>query len=323
MAESLSWRLPFAILTALPFSYVLMTLFLLPASPRWLIIHGRELEAEKTWDLLGVKHEDRRSLENEIQNHGAVNNNGPTTANELPQRLAGRERHASFLDLLSHDVRKRTILAVFIMGFLQLCGIDAVLYVSVIDISERAPTAILANAKQHAPLLFQQAGLQSAKLPSWHREYLLSSLSPPVYQRCSSPTSGVGGQAPFSEASGSPSSCCPLVDSTPAASSMQAAALLAGSSLSAYISLLRAPSHYMGHQHQGICPGDPASANTRPSDQSRGWRELAMQLLRGLYLSDPAGQECVWCLFFIRRLYGFGHHCELLVHGGGEGQVPR
>jgi Sugar (and other) transporter len=163
LAESLSWRLPFAILTALSFSYVLMTLFLLPASPRWLIIHGRESEAEKTWDLLGVKHEDRRSLENEIQNDGAVNNDGPTTANELPQRLAGRERHASFLDLFSHDVRKRTILAVFMMGFLQLCGIDAVLYVSVINISERAPTAVLANAKQYAPLLFQQAGLQSAE----------------------------------------------------------------------------------------------------------------------------------------------------------------
>ena len=35
-----------------------------------------------------------------------------------------------FVDLFKKDVRGRTIHAVFLMGFLQLSGIDAVLYVS-------------------------------------------------------------------------------------------------------------------------------------------------------------------------------------------------
>jgi MFS family permease len=135
IAGSLSWRLPFIILTVLTFMYVLTTLFLLPASPRWLIIHGRKAEADKTWDLLGVKHEDRRDLENEIQNSTAIANDGSMSI-ESPGHLESREKHANFLDLFSRDVRERTFLAVFLMGFLQLCGIDAVLYVSVIDISE-------------------------------------------------------------------------------------------------------------------------------------------------------------------------------------------
>ena len=161
VAGSLSWRLPFIILTALSFFYVLTTLFLLPASPRWLIIHGRETEAEKTWDIFGVKHEDRQNLENETQGDGAIAYDG-SIANESPQHLEDREKHASFLDVFSRDVRERTTLAVFLMGFLQLCGIDAVLYVSVIDLGT-ASTVILPEAKQYAPLLFQQAGLQSTE----------------------------------------------------------------------------------------------------------------------------------------------------------------
>ena len=64
--------------------------------------------------------------------------------------------------MFSRDVRERTTLAVFLMGFLQLRGIDAVLYVSVIDLGT-ASTVILPDAKQYAPLLFQQAGLQSTE----------------------------------------------------------------------------------------------------------------------------------------------------------------
>jgi hypothetical protein len=45
-----------------------------------------------------------------------------------------------------------------------------------------------------------------------------------------------------------------------------------------------------------------------------------VQFLRGFYLSHLAGQKCVWYLFLIRRLHGFGHHCELSVHGGDKGR---
>lgn len=71
------------------------------------------------WNILGVALEDRPdSIEPDVQ-HSVE-----------PGILAIPEKHANFRDLFSRDVRRRTIIAVFLMGFLQLCGIDAVLYVS-------------------------------------------------------------------------------------------------------------------------------------------------------------------------------------------------
>jgi hypothetical protein len=90
----------------------LTTFFLLPASPPWLIIHRREAGADETWDFLGVKYEDRRDLENEIQNSAAIANDGSISI-ESPGHLASREKHANFLDLFSRDVRERTFLVVF------------------------------------------------------------------------------------------------------------------------------------------------------------------------------------------------------------------
>ncbi|KAI1361278.1 general substrate transporter [Xylaria arbuscula] len=138
---SLSWRLPFAITATFAAGYVMVNLFLLPESPRWLFVHGRKAEADRVWDKLGVKREDRESEATERDNHQA-----PVLSETIPQNtnqavLDGEKKHATFRDLWSPDVRRRTVLSVFLMGFLQLCGIDAVLY--------------------YAPLLFQQAGLES------------------------------------------------------------------------------------------------------------------------------------------------------------------
>ncbi|KAJ3577581.1 hypothetical protein NPX13_g2981 [Xylaria arbuscula] len=138
---SLSWRLPFAITATFAVGYVMVNLFFLPESPRWLFVHGRKAEADRVWDKLGVKREDRESEAAEVDNHGAgiLSEAMPGESQNATQSIRdGEKKHATFRDLWSPDVRRRTVLSVFLMGFLQLCGIDA-----------------------YAPLLFQQAGLES------------------------------------------------------------------------------------------------------------------------------------------------------------------
>ncbi|KAJ5761141.1 hypothetical protein N7520_008297 [Penicillium odoratum] len=103
---SLSWRLPFIIIVVMAILYLFINLFVLPD-----------------------QQEDR-----EVDD--------PTTI--LSQSNPAREemgQEANFQSLWTPDVRKQTFLAVFLLGFLQLCGIDAFLY--------------------YAPLIFQQAGLES------------------------------------------------------------------------------------------------------------------------------------------------------------------
>ncbi|KAJ5094843.1 hypothetical protein N7456_010704 [Penicillium angulare] len=121
---SLSWRLPFIIMTGMAVVYVLSNLFLLPQSPRWLIRNKDYGAAEKVWDALEVLHEDR-----EIESNESTAEEGITATmqqSSLPDQ--NPKPHASFRSLWEREVRKRTFLAVFLLGFLQLCGIDAVLY---------------------------------------------------------------------------------------------------------------------------------------------------------------------------------------------------
>jgi MFS family permease len=125
IAGSLSWRLPFIITDMMAIMYLLSNLFLLPESPRWLMQHRNHHAAEKVWDALEVKQEDR-----EVGDGVLTSADDPmrTMAQSNPPREE-RQNHVNFRRLWSRDVRKQTFLAVFLLGFLQLCGIDAVLYV--------------------------------------------------------------------------------------------------------------------------------------------------------------------------------------------------
>lgn len=115
----MSWRLPFIVLVGLAVAFVTSALLFLPPSPRWLGLHGKNAEADAAWETLEVKPEDRQTMEEDIEGES-----------EDPAReTEKKETEGGFLDLFKKDVRERTILAVFLMGFLQLSGIDAVLYV--------------------------------------------------------------------------------------------------------------------------------------------------------------------------------------------------
>ena len=136
IGNSMSWRIPFILLAALSFTYVAGCLTLLPQSPRWLIIHDRKDDADQGWDLLGIKDEDRQLItedepttekQDAVETGHRYDSVGPNRDNAI---AAQKYREPTFRDLFAPEVRSRTLLAVFLMGMLQLSGIDGVLYVS-------------------------------------------------------------------------------------------------------------------------------------------------------------------------------------------------
>lgn len=142
----MSWRLPFLLLSCLSALFATVSVIWLPASPRWLTLRGRTAEASAAWDALGVSHAEREKAEMElnavqgIQLEHTEDLHPPDRPN-IP--LASSTKLRGFFDVFSKDVRKRTALAVFMMGMQQLSGIDGVLY--------------------YAPLLFEKAGLASTE----------------------------------------------------------------------------------------------------------------------------------------------------------------
>jgi sugar porter (SP) family MFS transporter len=120
--SSFSWRFPFALQSFLAFIYALLAFFFLPESPRWLKSKGRMEDSHNAWEKLGIADAEREKDERRDQN---------LTVQE-PESLALtpiRSRQSI------HSTHQTSWLAVF-------AGIDGVLY--------------------YAPLLFQQAGLNSS-----------------------------------------------------------------------------------------------------------------------------------------------------------------
>ncbi|KAI0034891.1 general substrate transporter [Vararia minispora EC-137] len=128
--SSLAWRLLFTLQSVVAGLFAAGAL-LLPHSPRWLAHVGRTADADRAWERLGYT---AAEVEKEL---------------EVQQReereeaaAAAEQRGGSTLRMLfAHDVRRRTLLGVFLMAMQQACGIDGVLY--------------------YAPVLFRQAGLSS------------------------------------------------------------------------------------------------------------------------------------------------------------------
>lgn len=145
--SSFSWRTPFILLSCMAMVLSALSLLLLPPSPRWLALHGRDKEAADAWERLGVSDAEREKVELE-----------PEEKDETVPKKGVKDK---LLDIFSKDVRSRTILAVFFMAMQQLAGIDGVLYVSFL-LPQRFEHPSRLTSCQYAPLLFQQAGLTSS-----------------------------------------------------------------------------------------------------------------------------------------------------------------
>lgn len=109
---SMSWRLPFVIMAAMA-AIMAGGCWFLPESPRWLILHGKRDQALKELDRLDFSKEEAekdvlRPIERDNTEFGWI---------------------AGLKLIFRRDNRSKTFLALFLLGIIQLSGIDAVLYV--------------------------------------------------------------------------------------------------------------------------------------------------------------------------------------------------
>ncbi|CAI9635759.1 unnamed protein product [Alternaria burnsii] len=133
----MSWRLPYILQAALAVLWATGSFFL-PESPRWLILHGRRNQAmEELRKLDFGTAEAEKDVLRPVESAAAEDQIGV---------LAGLRL------IFTKDHRSQTWLAVFILSFIQLSGIDGVLY--------------------YAPTIFAQAGI-----PSQTASFLASGIS--------------------------------------------------------------------------------------------------------------------------------------------------
>ena len=112
IASSISWRLPFILEATLAVGLAISCLYL-PASPRWLLVNGRRDDALRESERLNLS---RAEVEKDIL----------TTASRNQYRLSLWQGLSA---VFHRRYRVRTTLGLFILGMIQLCGIDGVLYV--------------------------------------------------------------------------------------------------------------------------------------------------------------------------------------------------
>ena len=109
----MSWRLPFILEAVVAVGLAFSCLYL-PVSPRWLLLHGRRDDDLRESERLNLT---RAEVEKDILAAASRNQ---------PQRSVWQSLSAIF----NRQYRVRTTLGLFILGMIQLCGIDGVLYVS-------------------------------------------------------------------------------------------------------------------------------------------------------------------------------------------------
>ncbi|MCJ1311744.1 hypothetical protein MMC25_005417 [Agyrium rufum] len=164
--SQLSWRLPFIFQTLVSIALA-VSCYVVPDSPRWLLLHNRREKALRALERLGVS---RVEVEKDLAR----------SLTQIPPQKVSTWR--SVTSIFSSKYRSRTGLGLFVLGMVQLCGIDGVIY--------------------YAPILFAQAGLPAGTasfLASGVSAILLLAISIPAYiyadrwgRRTSIITGGIG-----------------------------------------------------------------------------------------------------------------------------------
>lgn len=113
ISNSLQWRLPFVLSTALAITVAVLSLVYLPHSPRWLLLNGRRADADKVLDLIVGRDVDALNERKEML--------------IVPVAMTGSKRQA-FLRMWQKDVRWRSILGASIQALQMMSGIDFVLF---------------------------------------------------------------------------------------------------------------------------------------------------------------------------------------------------
>ena len=124
--SSISWRLPF-IFMAVTGTILAVSCLYLPPSPRWLLVNGRRDDAMRSIDRLDIP---RAEVEKDMSK---------LTARSEPKPSAWQATRAIF----QRKYRLRTILGLFVLGMVQLSGIDGVLYVSLNVLNSHLVASIL------------------------------------------------------------------------------------------------------------------------------------------------------------------------------------
>ncbi|KAH8595673.1 general substrate transporter [Bisporella sp. PMI_857] len=132
--SSIAWRMPYLI-QGIVTTMLIASCLVLPDSPRWLMLQGKREEALQALTRLDFSLDEA--------NRDFMGTSEQQTSLSLWQNIT---------ILFRRGYRARTILALFVLGMVQLSGIDGVLY--------------------YAPVLFSQAGL-----PSQTASFLASGLS--------------------------------------------------------------------------------------------------------------------------------------------------
>lgn len=118
----MAWRLPF-IIQAAGGALLALACLSLPESPRWLMTRNRAQEAVHHMELLEFGQDEiQQDLTDIIDQPRGGSENSTMAQPQFDWRAV--------MDIFRKKYRFRTTLALFILGMVQLCGIDGVLYVS-------------------------------------------------------------------------------------------------------------------------------------------------------------------------------------------------
>ena len=136
LPSSLSRRLPLVLHAGIAFVLMLASIFYLPESPRWLSFKGRKTEASKMWDVLGVSGAEREKdllqdagppLQDDAAAEAETSSRPAVAKKTLRSRMKGN--YDEMAAVFRKDVRKPTLLGIFLMSMQQLSGIDGIIYV--------------------------------------------------------------------------------------------------------------------------------------------------------------------------------------------------